>query len=234
MAGLTARARRLGRGALDLLFPPSCVSCGTGGDFLCARCAGLLRPASWPRCRTCWRPLQDAGVCAPCRAAPPAFDGLRAAVVYDARAQLLVHGLKYRGMTSLAAPLAALMARALRGSEAGGGVIVPVPLAPMRRRTRGYNQAEALARALGAELGLPVEARALRRTRETPPQARSRDAAQRQRNVSGAFEARGGLSGQVMLVDDVTTTGATLSACAAALRQAGAARIWAVAFARED
>ena len=235
MAGLTARARRLGRGALDLLFPPACVSCGAGGEFLCARCAGRLVPAAWPRCRRCWRPLQDAGVCSPCRAVPPPYDSLRAVFVYDHAARVLVHALKYRGMTALAGPMASLMARAIRGSDIEPGVIVPVPLATMRRRTRGYNQAGVLAAALGKELGVPVAGRALRRTRETAPQARTRDADQRLRNVAGAFEAAPEISGRrVLLLDDVTTTGATLSACAQALGKADSASVWALAFARED
>jgi ComF family protein len=234
MAGLTTSARRLGRGALDLLFPPSCVSCGAGGDFLCMRCAGRLVPAAWPRCRRCWRPLEDAGVCPPCRITPPPFDGLRAVFIYDASARVLVHALKYRGMSALAGPMAGLMARSIRGSEIQPDVIVPVPLASMRRRTRGYNQAGELAAALGRELGLPVSGRALRRTRETPPQARSRDAHQRHRNVAGAFAARPAADRRVLLVDDVTTTGATLTACAGALRDAGAGPVWALAFARED
>jgi len=234
MAGLTASARRLGRGALDLLFPPACVACGASGAFLCVACAGRLAPAAWPRCRRCWRPLQEPGTCTICRANPPPFDGLRAAFVYDARARVLVHALKYRGMTALAPPMASLMARALRGSVEAEA-IVPVPLAGRRRRTRGYNQAEVLARALGEELGLPVAPRALRRTRETAPQARAADSNARRRNVEGAFEAAADAAGRrLMLVDDVTTTGATLSACARALREAGAASVWAVAFARED
>ncbi len=111
-----------------------------------------------------------------------------------------------------------------------------VPLSALRGRTRGYNQAQALGQGLSRELGLPLAPRALQRRRHTPPQARSADAEERRRNVEGAFVAREReVAGRRLLViDDVTTTGATLSACAAALKVAGARSVQAVAFARED
>jgi ComF family protein len=167
---------------------------------------------------------------------PPAFDGLRASFVYDATARELVHALKYQGVSALAPPMASFMAQTAQHEALAADIVVPVPLSGMRQRTRGYNQAEALARTLGRELGLPVRPAALRRRRHTPPQVRSRDAGERRRNVAGAFQGEGNeVAGRaVLLVDDVTTTGATLSACAGALRQAGAGAVWALAFARED
>ena len=151
-------------------------------------------------------------------------------------ARELVHALKYRGMTALAAPMAALLAQAVRSHGLAADVVVPVPLSGLRRRLRGYNQAEALARALGRELGLSVSGRALERRRPTPPQARSADAEARRRNVVGAFRCRErAIAGQsALLVDDVATTGATLDACAAALKAAGARSVWGLTFARED
>jgi ComF family protein len=148
---------------------------------------------------------------------------------------VLVHSLKYGGTTAVAPAMARQMAVALGGERFDARTVVPVPLATMRRRTRGYNQAEELARALGRALRLPVETRLLTRTRHTPQQARSSSASQRHRNVEGAFAAREELAGsRILLVDDVTTTGATFAAAATALRAAGAQCVWCVAFARED
>jgi ComF family protein len=235
MSIIATGARRIGNAALDFIFPPRCARCGASGPFLCGGCAGKLTPASPPRCDRCWRP-RVSGLCATCEATPPQFDSLRTAFVYDGVARDLVHALKYRGLSALAEPMASLMLDA--ASEALGpiDIVVPVPLAGLRRRTRGYNQAEALARVLGRELRLPLEPRALVRKRRAPPQARSADAEARRRNVAGAFTARAQLAAgaRVLLVDDVTTTGATFAACAAALMQAGAASVHCLAFARED
>ena len=236
MSGVSSGVRWAGRAALDLLFPPRCLGCGGGGAFLCAGCADSLRQAAPPRCPSCWQPGADAGRCLDCQLRPPAYDGLRAAFVYQGMARELVHALKYRGMTALAAPMASLLAQAVRSHGLAADVVVAVPLSGLRRRLRGYNQAEALARALGRELGLPVSGRALERRRHTPPQARSADAEARRRNVVGAFRCRErAIAGRrVLLVDDVATTGATLDACAAALKAAGARSVWGLTFARED
>ncbi len=231
----TSLLERIGRSALDFVFPPRCVGCGADGTFLCDACAASLEPARAPRCTRCWRP----GVgetCVLCQVAPPPFDGMRAAYIYQGLARDLVRSLKYRGMTALAPTIASLSTNAIREWKLGVDVLVPVPLHSMRKRTRGYNQAELLARRIGSELGVPVESRALERRRRTPQQARSADAEERQRNVAGAFRGRPGpVEGRaVLLVDDVTTTGATLAACAQALKEAGAGPVWAFAFARED
>jgi len=228
-------ARRLGQGALDLVFPPRCLACGKEPALLCWRCVELLTPAEGPRCDRCWRPGVEVSPCHHCRVDPPAFDGLRAAFVYDGVARHLVHALKYQGMTAAAGPMASLMARSSRDLAFEPDVIVPVPLAGWRKRTRGYNQAHSLARALGRELDVRVQPGLLRRTRQTPPQARAASSEERLRNVAGAFRAlprAGGL--RILLIDDVTTTGATLGACSAALREVGAASIRALTFARED
>ncbi len=236
MATRTSLAARLSRSALDFLFPPRCAVCGASGPFLCEACVASLVPASPPRCARCWRPGPDGGPCIDCRANPPAFDALRAAFVYQGAARELVHALKYRGLTVLAEPMAAMLAEAVRRAPLPAELIVPVPLSGLRQRTRGYNQAGLLARELGAGLGLPVSTRALLRRRHTPPQARSADAEARHRNVAGAFACRDdAVAGRaVLLVDDVTTTGATFAACAEALQRAGATSVRTLAFARED
>ncbi len=236
MVGATSAVRRLGRAALDLVFPPRCVGCGESGNFLCDGCVAALPVAAGSRCPRCWQPGSDASLCVDCQAAPPSFDGLRAAFVYERTARDLVHALKYRGMTALAPPMGSLLTEAARRHDLEADLVAPVPLSGLRRRLRGYNQAEALARPLAMELQLPLRPQALARRRDTPPQARSADAEARRRNVTDAFVCRDrGVEGQrILLVDDVTTTGATLAACAVALKAAGAESVWAITFARED
>lgn len=206
MGSSVSLLERIGHSALDFVFPPRCI-CGAVGTFLCEDCAASLKPAMPPRCPNCWRP-GFAQTCTLCLVSPPPFDGLRAGYVYEDVARALVQSLKYRGLTSLGAPLGSLCVEALRKTGLEFEVIVPVPLHGMRKRTRGYNQAELLARHIGKALGVPIEIRALERQRRTPQQARSVDAEQRKRNVAGAFRGRPeAFQGQaVLLVDDVTTT----------------------------
>ena len=144
-----------------------------------------------------------------------------------------VHALKYARLTSLARPLAELMAAPLRGSLPAADALVAVPLHRGRERERGYNQAEVLARHLAPQLGLPLEPW-MRRSRPTPQQARAATAAQRRENVRGAFAADGVRPGaRVLALDDVCTTGATLDDCARALKEAGASWVLGLTFARE-
>ncbi len=226
----------LGRAALELLFPSRCLGCERGGTYLCDACIEDLPRAENPRCSLCWSPQPGAGLCPECYAAPPPFDGLRSAFVYQGVARSLVRSLKYRGMTSLAPPMASLLAEVALDFEIEADIVVPVPLSGLRHRTRGYNQASELAKHLGRELDLPMRPRALERSRHTSPQARTADAMERRRNVQGAFRSEDPAveGNRMLLVDDVTTTGATLAACADALQRAGADSVWCITFARED
>jgi ComF family protein len=144
-----------------------------------------------------------------------------------------VHRLKYGHLRAVVPDMAGLLARHLTRRGITGDLVVPVPLHPRRLRQRGYNQAELLARHAGRVLEIPVESQGLRR-RHDPPQARSAGREERRANVAGTFEARRGFDGlEVLALDDVVTTGATLEACAVALKAAGASRVWGVAFAHE-
>jgi ComF family protein len=147
-----------------------------------------------------------------------------------------LHALKYRGERRLAEPLGRSIAERWRRSAIGGEILVPVPVHPARLRERGFNQAEDLARACGRVLGLPVLPALERRARTQAQHALGRG--QRQANVLGAFGVRDGYARHVagrwtVLVDDVVTTGATLSGCAAALLDAGALAVSGLAVARD-
>jgi ComF family protein len=230
----------LGRVALDLLFPPRCALCGRHGAALCDDCAHALPRADPPRCSRCWSPRRPGWGCRRCdefASGGPALEGLRSPYVFQEGARELVHALKYNYYSALASPMGELMARYLQDTPLPADVLVPVPLHPRRQRARGYNQSLLLAREVSRRLDLPLAAEALVRRRDTPPQARAVEADDRRLNVAGAFDCRpGAVAGRrVLLVDDVTTTGATLDACARALlAQGGASSVWALTFARED
>jgi len=228
---------RVGRVVLDVLFPARCVGCGAYGAFLCQSCQGELPRARPPRCPICWRPQPRAAPCGRCREERPAFQGARSLYLYQGAAREAVHALKYNYVSALAQPMARLMAAYVEEEEAiEADLLAAVPLYVRRQRLRGYNQSLLLARELSRLCGLPLAERGLARRRNTPPQARSADAEARKRKVADAFVAdrRWAEGKRVLLIDDVMTTGATLDACARALRQAGAASVWALTFARED
>jgi len=176
--------------------------------------------------------------CGDCVQHPPSFDLARSYGVYGGALRDLVHLLKYQGMTPLAGRLGQLMVEAAQRQEcveayAACDAVVALPLDAERRRQRGYNQAELLAREVARGLRLPLWPEACRRTRQTSPQA-GLTRPQRRANVQGAFAAEPTRVADktILLVDDVMTTGATLSACSRALFQAGAHRILALTLAR--
>lgn len=221
--------------ALDLLFPRRCVGCGRYGDLLCRNCAASLSRALPPRCPRCWQPWAAGSVCLSCQEEPPSFDGATTPYIYEGTARKALWALKYDGVSALAGPMGHLMAEHWEQAGITVDVVVPVPLHPRRRRQRGYNQSALLAREVARRCGLPLAEESLRRIRMTPPQMRTTDLAQRRHNVAGAFAAGSQqVKGQrVLLIDDVMTSGATLDACAKALRQGGARSVWGLTFARD-
>ena len=178
------------------------------------------------------------GACASAatRGGQVALAGLLVAARYEGAARQVIWALKYQGQRRLAEPLGGLLAHAANRLAAHVALVLCVPLHATRRRERGYNQAELLARVCGRRLGLPVRPDLLERVRATPPQV-GLSAADRRTNVAGAFattaRAPAALSGRsVLLVDDVSTTGATLTAAATPLLEAGASSVWGLTVAR--
>jgi ComF family protein len=231
---------RLAAGTVALALPPRCPGCGEvveADHRLCAACWGGLRFLGPPACALCGEPFDvergEQARCAPCLADPPPHDGLRAAVAYGPVARRLALKLKYGGRMSLAETMARMMARHLPDDAA---LLVPVPLHRWRLWSRGFNQAALIAADLSAIRGVPHDPLLLRRVRRTPV-LRGISGRDRRRAVRGAFALRPGgdaaIAGRhVVLIDDVHTSGATVGACAAVLRRAGAARITVLTFAR--
>ena len=146
-----------------------------------------------------------------------------------------IHQFKYRNLRAIAEPLANLLVDYLTTKSMPGEVLVPVPLHRKRLRERGYNQSELLSRELSKLISLPVVADFLVRERHTPPQTRATSVSERQNNVFNAFNCRDRSlqDKKVLLIDDVATSGATLDACATALKAAGASSVWGLTLARE-
>jgi ComF family protein len=165
---------------------------------------------------------------------PLTIDGIRSIFIFQGTVRQAILQLKYKHLKALAAPLSQLLAEYLGSHPLKGEVLIPVPLYPKRLRERGYNQASLLAKELGKLVGLPVEDDTLIRVKDSVPQARTKSAIERRRNVRDAFACHQPLEGrQILLIDDVCTTGATLDACAIALKAAGAGSVWGLTVARE-
>jgi ComF family protein len=239
--------RTIPHALFSLLFPDDCRICGIPLTEIsrvpvCRTCLKAPEPFSADyfciSCRTPFQngfPLDSEGRCALCRSGLRGFDAAYCYGAYDEVLRGLIHLFKYGKVPTLARPLTDFLAAALPRDERFDA-IVPVPLHWWREWRRGFNQSELLARALSARTGLPVVA-GLRRARLTSAQAGLSNQARRQ-NVARAFlpaRAARRLAGKrVLLIDDVLTTGATASACARALKRAGAERVAVLTVARVD
>ncbi len=209
------RLRRVSTSLLDLLLPPHCAACGRAGPRT-------------PLCVSCERALpRRAGDVRP----PPGLEGLAASFEYRAEVEAWIQRFKYpaSGLGGLdPAPRAVVEALARESASAASDrlpeLVLPVPLHPRRLRARGFNPAGLLAQAVARSHELPCDPVALQRVRDTPSQT-GLDRRARRRNVREAFTARRPGPARVWLVDDVATTGSTLTACARALRAAGAREI---------
>ena len=250
--------RSTARGTLDslsaVLFPSDCRACG----------APLARFSLLPICDSCWNDLpaqagtlclrcgealtfeapgQNQALCRPCQATPPDFEKAVAHGVYRGTLRTLLHLLKYNGLEPIAQRLGQRLAEQIRGIPGlpDSLSVVPVPLYRSKRRERGFNQAERLARATIAALRhqrptlhAQLEAGLLQRQRATESQA-GLTPHQRRANVRGAFfvpHAEAVKGRDILLIDDIYTTGATARACATALKRAGAAHVWVATVAR--
>ena len=224
---------KLTRSALDLLFPIYCAGCGREGGIICRYCADDLKQLSPPYCRVCAAPGVD-GVCRWCLEYPRGFESLRSPYRFEGPVREAIHALKYRGVRAASETLGELMTQHLKRNAVRNDTLVPVPLHPSRLRNRGYNQSALLARHVGRNLDLPVREDVLVRVRNAPPQVETRTRDERRTNVGGNFACDVDLSGlTVLLLDDIATTGSTLSECASALREAGASRVYALTLARD-
>ena len=249
--GLWSSATAMGRRLIDLVLPPRCPSCGADVEqagLICSSCWAELRILAPPWCDCCGRVFAslEAGngtICGECLQEPPIYDHARAAFAYSGAARKLVLSLKHGDRLHVAPQLSDWLYRALQGlppleDDTQPRLVVPVPLHWRRLLTRKYNQAAELARALvkahGDQAGLVYAPHLVKRKRATPPQG-SKQAPSRHLNVRAAFELvnpKAVQGANIVLIDDVITTGATVNELAKVLKRAGAARVDVVAVTR--
>ena len=221
--------------ALNLLFPQICVGCGRDGAFICPECANKLPHLEPPVCLKCGIPVSDRFYCPACINWQADIDGIRAPFRFEGIIRESVHQLKYQNLRAISATLSEMLHKYLVANPINADFLIPVPLHPRRLRERGYNQSGLLAQELSKSIGIRVDETSLVRTKYSLPQARTTSVSERHRNVIGLFECTPDkISGKnIIVVDDVTTTGATLNACATALKQAGVVSVRGLALAKE-
>jgi ComF family protein len=234
----------IGRRALDFILPPVCLRCRTlvsDPQSLCGSCWSELKFLAEPLCACCGLPFPHAlgeGVkCVACMQSPPVFDKARAALAYDDISRDLILPLKHADRLEAASLFGRWMANVAKDLISDADTLMPVPLHWRRLAKRRYNQAAVLAHAIAKHTNLSVDAASLQRPKPSVSQGEMPSARARLKNVARAFTVsnaqKHGVQGRrILLVDDVLTTGATLNACAKALKRAGAGSVSVVTLAR--
>ncbi|MDH3943931.1 MAG: ComF family protein [Anaerolineae bacterium] len=219
--------------AVDWVFPPQCGGCGLGGNRWCEQCNGAIEKITKPFCESCGLPGISNNLCGRCTSQQPAFDAARSLGIYQSSLRNAVIKLKYKRDFGLGETLADQLLKLISSWDWSVQAVVPIPLGRERERERGYNQAALFARPIALGLGVPFREKIVSRSRDTLKQVGLTET-ERQRNVLGAFEIGERLLNKenLLLVDDVMTTGATLNSCAGVLKQAGAGKVYAITLAR--
>lgn len=220
--------------AMDWLYPPHCCNCGRRGSVLCRSCYDLLEPISKHQCAKCGYPLRGkADICSDCQTTPPNYYQMKSWAVYTGPIAKAIHSLKYKNDLFMGKFLANPLSDIVNQSGWEIDIIVPVPLSKQRLRTRGYNQSALLATYLGRKLGIPVSNNILRRIRHTETQI-SLDVNKRFMNLMDAFYANPAKlkMKNVLVIDDVITTGATMHNCTKAILNVGADKVYCLSAAR--
>jgi ComF family protein len=226
---------------LNLIYPIHCASCekplgALDETRVCPDCLARIRPNPMPRCRKCGRAADSTRICRECRTTKLHFDRAHSACLYEGPLKEIIHRFKYNGSLVLAGPLSRFMVDFVNNNPSvleKIDMITYVPLGAGRLRKRTFNQSQALAAGLAEEFGIGL-CHALSKTRSTKAQNElSRD--RRITNLNGAFRVRRGADvkdSRILLVDDVMTTGATLSECAKVLKGSGAKEVRCLTLAR--
>ncbi|MFN2214563.1 MAG: ComF family protein [Anaerolineales bacterium] len=220
-------------GSLDLLFPPTCGGCGQSGKLWCDACQESVREIGTSICSVCGQPWDIPGLCARCARTRPYFTKLRSWAYYDGPVSEAIKRLKYKRDISLGFVLAQALYDLLVNLQWQVDGVIPVPLGVARLKERGYNQAALIAQPVALRIGKPYLRKGLFRVRETRSQV-GLSYIDRQANVNAAFRGREEIVAgkRLLVVDDVTTSTATLNACSQALITAGAAEVMCLTVAR--
>lgn len=215
---------------MDILFPKRCLGCGRIGKYFCDQCRKTIRviAANEAICPVCERPAIDGATHPRCRT-KYIIDGLTVFFRYDGIIRKAVKALKYRLIFDLASEFVSLI-HSLDFPKSS--LFVPIPLHSSRFRERGFNQAEVLGRLVAEKLHVPVRTDILKRIKRTTPQVEMKKRDGRLKNMEKVFSVSSPVSPNILLFDDVFTTGATMRSAANVLKRSGAKIVWGITMAR--
>ena len=219
--------------AIDLLYPPLCGGCGKSGVRWCKNCRESVMPIPSPKCEICGLPQQKPGICPSCGQIRPFYQMSQSWAVFGGSVRKALHKMKYKQDLGLGDAIATEILPYVNHLNWHIDIVVPVPLGKKRMKERGYNQVSLFARPLALAMGWNYASRSLKRVRETRSQV-GLSMEERKKNVHDAFwaDSRKVTGRSVLVIDDVSTTGATLNSCAKALVDAGASNVLAFSLAR--
>lgn len=220
--------------AIDWLYPPRCAGCSAPGVRLCSRCTASVKIIDQEKvCPLCGIPQPASEICPECKTYSPAFTAVRSWGLYEGPLREAIHHLKYQSDLGISEDLAKPLSHLLHELRWQVDLISPVPLSQQRMRSRGYNQSSIIARWVAQANGIPFQPAALIRSRDTISQV-GLSGEERRKNVTGAFVSNEEIvrGKSILIVDDVTTTGATMQACSLALNERGARQIYGLTLAR--
>ncbi|MHB8085329.1 MAG: ComF family protein [Dehalococcoidia bacterium] len=233
---MTGWLKQLRSEVIDLFFPRECIGCGKIGGFICYNCAKKLPKIYPPLCQRCGRPESSGRYCKECWGKlNNRIDAVRSVFVFEGTIRAAIHELKYRNLRAISVNLGEYMATYYRDNGLKGDYLLPVPLHEKRIRERGYNQSELLAQEIAKHVKVPVNGQLLVRTRNNMPQTRTGSAEERRTNMENVFSCQSPeVAGKdIIVIDDVCTSGSTLEACANVLKAAGAKTVIGFTLARE-
>ena len=219
--------------ALDWVYPPVCGGCSKLGERWCTSCQNQVVQLDWELCPKCGTPEPGGILCHACQISPPPYQAVRSWGKYSGSLRDAIHRLKYKQDIGIAEALSKHLIELLNILNWSIDILTVVPLGPKRMLERGYNQSSLLARPVSLATGIPFQPGALVRSRETPSQV-GLSANDRHENMKDAFIAKPNLvvNKVVLIVDDVATTGSTITSCSQALVAAGASYVYGLTLAR--
>jgi competence protein ComFC len=218
---------------VDWVYPPVCAGCGHPGEIWCQECLNSTHYLIEKLCPICGYPKNGADRCLGCCHYSANFTEVRSLAAYTGGVKNAIHRLKYQNDLGVGSIFADMLKKLVLINGWKIDIVVPIPLSKQRKKERGYNQARILALPIALKLGIPLDDNSIIRTRETSSQV-SLDAIERQKNIHNAFSAQGNkLRGKnILIVDDVITTGSTINDCARAGKIAGVKEVFGVSLGR--